>query len=41
MLSRKAMIIYLITGLLEKILLYKMSYFSQSYTHSRNKIKLN
>ena len=34
------MIIYLIVGFMKKILLYKMSYFSEPYTHSKNKIKV-
>ena len=36
----KVMIIYLISGLIKKILLYKMSYFSESYTHIKIKIKV-
>ena len=31
---------YLIVGFMKKILLYKMSYFSEPYTHSKNKIKV-
>ena len=33
------MIIHLIVGLIKKILLYKMSYFPEPYTRSKNKIK--
>ena len=36
----KDMIIHLIVGLIKKISLYKMSYFSEQYTPSKNKIKL-
>ena len=35
-----AMIILLIVGLIKKISFYKMSYFSEPYTHSKNKIKV-
>ena len=38
--SGKVMIIYLIVGLIKKILLYKMSYFPEPYTHSKNKAKV-
>ena len=34
------MIILLIVGLIKKISFYKMSYFSEPYTHSKNKIKV-
>ena len=34
------MIIHLIFGLIKKILLYRMNYFSEIYTHSKNKIKV-
>ena len=34
------MIILSIVRLIKKILLYKISYFPESYTHSKNKIKL-
>ena len=34
-----AMIILLIVELIKKISFYKMSYFSEPYTHSKNKIK--
>ena len=33
------MIIRLTAGQIKKILLYKMSYFPQPYTHIKNKIK--
>ena len=33
------MIIHLIVGLIKKILLYKMSFFPEPYTRSKNKIK--
>ena len=36
----KFMLILLIVGLIKKILLYKMSYFPESHTHSKNKIKV-
>ena len=39
MLSGKVMIIHLIVGLI-KISLYKMSYFPELYTGSKNKIKV-
>ena len=35
----KATIILLIVGFIEKISLYKMSYFPEPYTCSKNKIK--
>ena len=41
MLNEKLMIILLTAGLMKKILLYKMSYFSESYTCSRNKVNNN
>ena len=41
MLNEKLMIILLTAGLMKKILLYKMSYFSESYTRSRNKVNNN
>ena len=34
------MAIHLTAGLLKKILLYKMSYFSEPYNCSKNKIKV-
>ena len=37
MLNGKIMIIHLIVGLTKEILLYKMSYFLEPYTHSKNK----
>ena len=37
MLNGKIMIIHLIVGLMKKILLYKMSYFLEPYTDSKNK----
>ena len=36
----KVMIIILIARLIEKILLYKMSYFPEPYTRSKNKLKV-
>ena len=36
----KVMKIHLIVGLIKKILLYKMSYFSEPYNCSKNKIKV-
>ena len=36
----KVMIIHLIVGLIEKILLHEMSYFSESYIHIKIKIKV-
>ena len=36
----KVMIIHLIVGLIEKISLYKMSYFPEPYTLSKNEIKV-
>ena len=41
MLNEKLMIILLTAGLMKKILLYKMNYFSESYTRSRNKVNNN
>ena len=41
MLNGKATIILLIIGLVKKILLNKMSYFPEPYTHSKSKLKLN
>ena len=35
------MIIRLIVGSIKKILLYKMSYFPEPYTRSKNKIKVD
>ena len=35
------MIIHLIVGLMKKILLYKMSQFSEPYDHSGKKIKID
>ena len=40
MLNGKNMIILLTAGLMKKILLYKMSYFTESHAHSKNKIKV-
>ena len=40
-LNGKAMIIRLIVGSIKKILLYKMSYFPEPYTRSKNKIKVD
>ena len=34
------MIIHLIVGLIKKISLYKMSYFPEPCTHSKNKVKV-
>ena len=34
------MIILLTVGLIKKISLYKVSYFPEPYTHSKNKIKV-
>ena len=36
----KTVIILLIAWLIKKISLYKMSFFPETYTHSRNKIKV-
>ena len=41
MLSGKVMIIHLKVGLIKKILLSKISYFSELYTHVKNKKKVN
>ena len=41
MFSGEVMINYLIIGLIKKILLYKMTCFSEPYTPSKNKKKLN
>ena len=38
--NRQAIIFQLIVGLMKNILLYKMSYFPDSYTHSKNNIKV-
>ena len=38
--SSKALIIHLIVVLTKAILLYKVSYFPEPYTHSKNKIKV-
>ena len=40
MLNGKVMIIHLTVALIKKILLYKMSYFPEPYTRSKNKIKV-
>ena len=40
MLNGKVMIICFIAGQIKKISLYKMSYFPERYSHSKNKIKL-
>ena len=40
MLSSTLMITCLIVGLMRKILLYKMSYYSEPDSHIRNKIKV-
>ena len=40
MLNGKAAIIILIVRLIKKMLLYKMSYFSEPYTHSKSKLKV-
>ena len=40
MLNGKNMIILLTAGLIKKVLLYKMSYFTESHAHSKNKIKV-
>ena len=37
----KAIITHVLVGLIKKILLYKMSYFPEPYTRSKNKINLN
>ena len=34
------MIIILTVGLIQKILLYKMSYFTEPHTHRKNKIQV-
>ena len=39
-LNGKNMIILLTAGLIKKVLLYKMSYFTESHAHSKNKIKV-
>ena len=39
MLSGKVMIIHLIPGLIKKAYLYKMSHFTDTYSHSKKKIK--
>ena len=38
--NRKEMVILLIVGLMKKMLLNKMSYFPEPYTHCKNKIKV-
>ena len=38
--NEKTMVILLTVGLMKKIYLYKMSYFPDSYTRSKNKIKV-
>ena len=40
MLSGKVMIIHWIVGLINKMVLYKMSYFPAPYTSSKGKIKV-
>ena len=40
MLNEKAMIIHLIFELIKKISLYKMYYFTEPYTCSRSKVKV-
>ena len=35
----KVMIIHLTVGLIKKILLYKVTYFPETHSHSKNKIK--
>ena len=39
MLNGKASIIHLTIGLIKMMLLYKMSYFRELHTHSKNKIE--
>ena len=39
--NAKVMIMHLIMGSIKKILLYKMSYFPEPYTNSKNKIKID
>ena len=39
MLNGKAIIIFLLIGLIKNKSLYKMSYFPEPYTHSKNKMK--
>ena len=41
MLNGKATIIIFTAGLIEKILLYKISYFPEPHTHSKNKIEVD
>ena len=38
--NRKDMVICLIVELMKKMLLNKMSYFPEPYTHSKNKLKV-
>ena len=40
MLTEKATVILLTAAFIKKILLYKMSYFSEPHTHSKNKIEV-
>ena len=40
MLNGKVIIVHLMVGLLKKILLYKMNYFPELYTHSKKKKKV-
>ena len=40
MLNGKAAMILLIVGLVNKISLYKMSYFPKRHTHSKNKMEV-
>ena len=40
MLNEKATIIVLTVGLIKKIYLYEMSYFTEQYMHSKNKIEV-
>ena len=36
----KAMIVFLTVGLMKKTLFYKISYFPEPHTHSKNKIEV-
>ena len=36
----KAMIVFLTVGLMKKALFYKISYFPEPHTHSKNKIEV-
>ena len=40
MLNEKTIMIFLTVGLLRKKSLYKMSYFPETHTHSKNEIKV-